>query len=216
MLKNRRSTTPTKDSSISNKRSPESRKTSASSLVIGGWNDSIKETVLVSKGGEDGGCGLGSGLELVGGADEGQFPVVGRINNIDKGVDNAGLSASGDGFEEGDVVLEIQGQKVSGYTRADVKAWLRHCLKNRNPVVVKTARKGRGKMRVDLTDVKGTNERTSTCGNLSFSESVSVASSVFALALCLNGNICGRAEESKHQCQRHLNADKVIAVLLLL
>ena len=42
-----------------------------------------------------------------------------------------------------DVLLEVQGQKVAGYTRADVNAWINHCSRNRNPVVLKTAPQGK-------------------------------------------------------------------------
>ena len=42
-----------------------------------------------------------------------------------------------------DVLLEIQGQKVAGYTRGDVTAWLGHCSRNGNPVVLRTAPQGR-------------------------------------------------------------------------
>ena len=44
---------------------------------------------------------------------------------------------------EGDVVLEIQGQRVAGFTRSDIEAKLKHSLKNGNPVVVKTVPKGK-------------------------------------------------------------------------
>ena len=79
-------------------------------------------------------------FSLEGGADEGLFPQVGRVD------DNATGAAGADVLERvrpGDVLLEVQGQSVAGYTRADVTAWLRHCLKNRNPVVIRTAPKGR-------------------------------------------------------------------------
>jgi hypothetical protein len=42
-----------------------------------------------------------------------------------------------------DVLLEVQGQKVSGYTQADVIGWLNHCSRNGNPVVLKTVPQGR-------------------------------------------------------------------------
>ena len=42
-----------------------------------------------------------------------------------------------------DVLLEIQGQKVAGYTRSDMTAWLNHCSRNSNPVVLKTAPQGK-------------------------------------------------------------------------
>jgi atrophin-1 interacting protein 1/endothelial cell adhesion protein len=38
--------------------------------------------------------------------------------------------------------LEIQGQKVAGYTQRDVVAWLNHCCRNGNPVVLKTVDAG--------------------------------------------------------------------------
>ena len=80
-------------------------------------------------------------FSLEGGADEGLFPQVGRVD------DNAAADAAGADVLErvrpGDVLLEVQGQSVAGYTRADVTAWLKHCLKNRNPVVIRTAPKGR-------------------------------------------------------------------------
>jgi hypothetical protein len=46
-------------------------------------------------------------------------------------------------FLEGDVVLEIQGQRVAGFTRSDIGAKLKQSLKNGNPVVIKTVPKGR-------------------------------------------------------------------------
>lgn len=79
-------------------------------------------------------------FEIEGGADEGAFPWVGRVwqANID-----TSQVVSGVDVEAGDVVLEIQGQKVSGYTRGDVLAWMKHCLKSRSPVVVSTASEGK-------------------------------------------------------------------------
>ena len=86
----------------------------------------LTETVLVSDL-----C-----FSLDGGADEGLFPQVGRVD------DNAGSDVL-ERVRPGDVLLEVQGQSVAGYTLADVTAWLKHCLKNRNPVVIRTAPKGR-------------------------------------------------------------------------
>ena len=76
-------------------------------------------------------------FSLEGGADEGLFPQVGRVD------DNAAGADVLERVRPGDVLLEVQGQSVAGYTRADVTAWLKHCLKNRNPVVIRTAPKGR-------------------------------------------------------------------------
>jgi len=41
-----------------------------------------------------------------------------------------------------DLILEVQGQKVAGYTERDVLAWLHHCCRNGNPVVIKTLPNG--------------------------------------------------------------------------
>jgi hypothetical protein len=156
MLKNRRSTTPTKDkspsasggakknslndsggkrsSSFFNRGPSRSSLTSdrfnasatseppASQLMQPHWSENLAETVLVSDL-----C-----FEIEGGADVGQFPQVGRTNDYAE-----------ETLRTGDVLLEVQGQKVSGYTLADVTAWIKHCLKNRNPVVIKTATQGR-------------------------------------------------------------------------
>ena len=47
-----------------------------------------------------------------------------------------------------DVLLEVQGQKVAGYTQGDVTAWINHCSRNSNPVVLRTAPQGRGQLGV--------------------------------------------------------------------
>lgn len=100
------------------------------------WWDSVVESVFISDSNN-----VRLHFELCGGADEGQFPYVGPINVSD--VTKIGLHVSGGVIQEGDVLLEIQGQKVSGYTAADVSRWFKHCLQNRNPVVVRTVPKGK-------------------------------------------------------------------------
>ena len=100
------------------------------------WWDSVVESVFISDFNE-----VKLHFELCGGADEGQFPHIGPINVSD--LTKIGLHVSGGLIQEGDVLLEIQGQKVSGYTAADVSRWFKHCLQNKNPVVVRTVPKGR-------------------------------------------------------------------------
>ena len=80
-------------------------------------------------------------FELEGGADEGAFPWVGRV--WQPTTSDSSQVVSGVDVVAGDVVLEIQGQKVSGYTKGDVLAWMKHCMKNRNPVVISTASEGK-------------------------------------------------------------------------
>ena len=111
---------------------------SASTTVVAKkkWWDSVVESVFISDFNE-----VKLHFELCGGADEGQFPHIGPINVSD--LTKIGLHVSGGLIQEGDVLLEIQGQKVSGYTAADVSRWFKHCLQNKNPVVVRTVPKGR-------------------------------------------------------------------------
>jgi hypothetical protein len=66
-----------------------------------------------------------------GGSDKGEFAYASHI------VQNKVNYVSGKLNEE-DILLEIQGQKVAGYTQRDVVAWLNHCCRNGNPVVLKT------------------------------------------------------------------------------
>ena len=100
------------------------------------WWDSVVESVFISDSNN-----VRLHFELCGGADDGQFPFIGAINNSD--LAKIGLHVSGGVIQEGDVLLEIQGQKVSGYTAADVSRWFKHCLQNKNPVVVRTVPKGK-------------------------------------------------------------------------
>ena len=103
------------------------------------WWDGVVESVFISDSNN-----VKLHFELCGGADEGQFPFVGPVNVSD--LTKIGLHVSGGLIQEGDVLLEIQGQKVSGYTAADVSRWFKHCLQNRNPVVVRTVPKGKLKL----------------------------------------------------------------------
>lgn len=113
-------------------------------------------------------------FDLSGGADNGQFPHVGTVSATPEGkglrvragvpggpAGGVGAGGSGD-FRVGDVLLEVQGQKVSGYTQADVLAWIKHCLntsqsdsagvagdksepgaRHGRPVVIRTVSEGR-------------------------------------------------------------------------
>ncbi|XP_067913609.1 membrane-associated guanylate kinase, WW and PDZ domain-containing protein 3a isoform X2 [Heterodontus francisci] len=71
----------------------------------------------------------GEALSLGGGAEFGQFPVLG-----------APLSGSELGPSPGDILLEVNGTPVSGLTRRDVRAVIRHFPQ---PVRVRTVRPGR-------------------------------------------------------------------------
>ena len=104
----------------------------------GSWLTEIGETYFVCQD-ESSNCLLH--FELAGGADEGEFPHVGQPIVEDPA--DVGLHVSGDPIVFGNVLLEIQGQKVSGYTAADVARWFKHCLQSKSPVVVRSVPKGR-------------------------------------------------------------------------
>ncbi|XP_075219002.1 membrane associated guanylate kinase, WW and PDZ domain containing protein magi isoform X2 [Lycorma delicatula] len=88
------------------------------------WQQSVSEVILSPL--PDGTLNFSIG----GGSDDGEFAYLTDVNqnkvNYVYGVLN-----------EGDVLLEIQGQKVAGYTRRDTTAWLNHCCRSGNPITLK-------------------------------------------------------------------------------
>jgi len=100
------------------------------------WNDLVQETVLSATNPEQ------LYFELIGGADEGQFPHIGEMTAHP---DDVAVSVRGSGLYVGDVILDIQGQKVSGFTGNDVQERLRQCLSNGRMVVVRAVPKGKRK-----------------------------------------------------------------------
>jgi hypothetical protein len=57
-------------------------------------------------------------------------------------IDQSKVNYASGRLQPEDVILEVQGQKVAGYTERDVLAWLHHCCRNGNPVVIKTLPNG--------------------------------------------------------------------------
>ncbi len=146
MLKNKRSATPTKEKSPPGKKlsSPDAKKNSKESEKKCEWIDRVREVVLVYE--DEDNVDLGSWL--LGGADEGEFPHIGERRHAPPALEvtaAGGVSTAALLPAEGDILLEVQGQKVSGYTLADVNAWIVHCLRSKNPVVVRTVEKGRSR-----------------------------------------------------------------------
>ncbi|XP_059469731.1 membrane-associated guanylate kinase, WW and PDZ domain-containing protein 1-like isoform X5 [Neocloeon triangulifer] len=90
------------------------------------WRHRLRETVLSTA--SDGALHI----SVVGGSDNGQFAQVGPDLNQNK------VNYASGRLYPGDVIIEVQGQKVAGYTERDVLAWLHHCCRNGNPVVIKT------------------------------------------------------------------------------
>ena len=75
-------------------------------------------------------------LVLKGGAENGQFCWIGDIKQ-DK------INYHSGKLQQDDIVLEIQGQKVSGFTLNDLLDWLKHVGKNGSPVMFKTIKAGK-------------------------------------------------------------------------
>ncbi|XP_076052844.1 uncharacterized protein LOC143032257 [Oratosquilla oratoria] len=72
-------------------------------------------------------------VTVLGGSDNGEFPYLGEIKKDTK------YPGDGPSLVCGSLILEVQGQRVAGYTQRDVVAWLNHCTRNGNPCVIKTA-----------------------------------------------------------------------------
>ena len=94
------------------------------------WSLDLRETVLTADPER-------LHVTVDGGSEAGQFGCVGQIQH--ERVDY--ISGR---LEPGEVLVEVQGQKVGGYTRRDIVTWLKHCCRNGNPVVIRTARQGPG------------------------------------------------------------------------
>ena len=91
------------------------------------WSHSLSDVVILAH--TDGSLGL----TIKGGADFGEFPYLGELRQ-----DKIRYQDShGPLLRQGDVILEVQGQKVAGFTQRDVVLWLKHCSRNDNPVVLR-------------------------------------------------------------------------------
>lgn len=95
------------------------------------WANKVLEYAVSWGGGE-----LSSVLEILGGAEHGEFPYVGHSSSSSAALRwHAGRAPS-----PGDVLLEVNGTPVSGLTHRDTLAVIRHF---REPVRLKTVRPGK-------------------------------------------------------------------------
>jgi len=95
------------------------------------WSNSVQE-VLVSQN-TDG----PSAVILFGGAENGQFIWVGEVLTDRVTYQNHGQ------LNAGDIVLEVQGQCIAGYTLTDAIEWITFAGRNGSPVMFKTVSPGR-------------------------------------------------------------------------
>ncbi|XP_059171787.1 membrane-associated guanylate kinase, WW and PDZ domain-containing protein 3-like isoform X4 [Physella acuta] len=88
------------------------------------WTKQIRETIAAAFHDD-------LSITIEGGADNGQFCYLGLIR-VDK------INYHGGRLNSGDIILEIQGQKISGYTQRDATIWLKQVSQNGAPVMIKT------------------------------------------------------------------------------
>jgi hypothetical protein len=93
------------------------------------WSQRIQETVLSAVPDES------LNIILKGGADNGLFCYVGEVKH-DKITYHSGK------LHQDEIVLEVQGQKIAGYTLRDASYWLKQVSQNGAPVMVKSVRTG--------------------------------------------------------------------------
>lgn len=91
---------------------------------LGHWCNAVYETFLTPDTNDS--CDF----TIEGGSDSGQFPFFGYV------------PAANWSVAKGDIILEVQGIKVAGYTQKDVVGLLKHCVRNENSVKVKAVKSG--------------------------------------------------------------------------
>lgn len=96
-----------------------------SSLLLGHWSNAVYESYLSASA--DGTFDL----TIEGGSDNGEFPIFGFVPPTNRNI------------SKGDIILEIQGQKIAGYTQKDVIGLLKHCVRNGNSVKIKAVKSGK-------------------------------------------------------------------------
>lgn len=80
-------------------------------------------------------------VTLLGGADNGYFIYLDEIDH-DKITYHSGK------LEAGFIVLEVQGQRLAGYTLRDAMVWLKQVSQNGSPVMIKSVKPG---IRINLS-----------------------------------------------------------------
>lgn len=94
------------------------------------WSQRIQETVVSAVPEE------GLGVTISGGADNGQFCCISDITHDQ-------LTYHSGRLHTDEIILEIQGQKIAGYTLRDATIWLKQVSQNGAPVMIKTVKIGK-------------------------------------------------------------------------
>ncbi|KAK3103335.1 hypothetical protein FSP39_018567 [Pinctada imbricata] len=93
------------------------------------WSARIQETVVSAVPDDS------LGIVLSGGADNGQFCYINDINKSHLTYHSGKLNLD-------ELILEVQGQKIAGYTLRDATLWLKQVSQNGAPVMIKTVKIG--------------------------------------------------------------------------
>lgn len=121
----------------------ELKASTSGDVVVAGpdhWFYQVVEAVVSitndnNQGSQQSGAGE-TGIAVLGGSDNGEFPYLGEISS------GVRYGSGGPSLAPGAILLEVQGQRVAGYTQRDVVAWISHCTRNGNPCVIRTAPPG--------------------------------------------------------------------------
>lgn len=81
-----------------------------------------------------------SPIPISGGSENGQFCQIGERVQHDKLIYHTGPNSK---LRSGDLILEVQGQKVAGYTSHDLREWILSVGQNSTPVLIKCAKAGK-------------------------------------------------------------------------
>lgn len=93
------------------------------------WSFKVHETLISALPDES------LNVTLLGGADNGYFLYLDEIDH-DKVAYHSGK------LEPGNIVLEVQGQRIAGYTLRDALIWLKQVSQNGAPVMIKSVKPG--------------------------------------------------------------------------
>jgi len=77
-------------------------------------------------------------ITVSGGSETGQFCYLGNRIDHDRLIYHSGSAR----LQVGDIVLEVQGQKVAGFTSQDLVDWIVDVGQNSTPVLMKLAKSG--------------------------------------------------------------------------
>ena len=101
------------------------------------WSVCIRETVLSALPDDT------FHVTLLGGADNGLFCYLDEV-------DHGKVTYHSGQLESDHIILEIQGQRIAGYTLRDAMVWLKQVSQNGAPVMIKSVKSGKTNLTLQL------------------------------------------------------------------